>query len=511
MKRFQVAALLTLSLLLGACSTLVTQTAQPILVERVALPTPTVTPAPAPIVPVANAAMPAPAAVAMEPAPNAAPTLADVAPPPPVDLWARMRTGLRLPDLDNDLVRKQEQWYASRPDYVHRMVDRGGRYLFHIVEEVERRGLPMELALLPFIESAFNPQALSSARAAGMWQFMPATGRHFDLRQNHFRDDRRDVLASTRAALDYLTRLHRMFDDWHLALAAYNWGEGNVKRAIAANLKAGLPTDYESLRMPNETRNYVPKLQAVKNIIAAPERYALKLAALPSQPFFSAVKIERDIDVVLAARLADLPEDEFRQLNPQLKKPLVMAAGTPHILLPYDKAARFTDALAAYTGPLASWTTWTAPRTLSVADAAKSTGMTEAALRLINAIPARMQIKVGATLLVARSDLMRHDVPARVADAGELLLTPEGNGLRRVVLKAGAKGETLASVAKHHGKTVEQLATWNGVDAGARFAPGARIVLYQAVVKTAQAKVKRPTNSRAPVKVAESPARPVVR
>jgi membrane-bound lytic murein transglycosylase D len=176
-----------------------------------------------------------------------------------------------MPEPRNDLVRQQEQWYATRPDYIQRMTDRSRKYLFHIVEELERRNMPTELALLPFIESAFNPQAVSSARAAGMWQFMPATGKDYDLKQNVFRDDRRDVLASTRAALDYLQRLYGMFGDWHLALAAYNWGEGNVSRAIARNQRAG---PGHGLHRPehagNETRNYVPKLQAVKNIIANP-------------------------------------------------------------------------------------------------------------------------------------------------------------------------------------------------------------------------------------------------
>ena len=183
-------------------------------------------------------------------------------------------------------MRDREQWYATRPDYVQRMTERGSRYLFHIVEEVERRGLPTELALLPFIESAFNPQAMSSAKASGMWQFIPSTGKHFELTQNIFRDDRRDVLASTRAALDYLEKLHGMFGDWHLALAAYNWGEGSVQRAIARNEREGLPTDYLSLRMPLETQHYVPKLQAVKNIIARPQQFGLALPPLENHPYF---------------------------------------------------------------------------------------------------------------------------------------------------------------------------------------------------------------------------------
>ncbi len=177
---------------------------------------------------------------------------------PPADLWERIRRGFAMPDLEQDLVQDREQWYATRPDYIQRMTERSSKYLFHIVEELERRNMPTEMALLPNIESAFNPQAVSSAKAAGMWQFMPATGNYFDLKQNAFRDDRRDVLASTRAALDYLQKLHRMFGDWHLALAAYNWGEGSVSRAIARNQKAGLGISYTELNMPAETRLYVP-------------------------------------------------------------------------------------------------------------------------------------------------------------------------------------------------------------------------------------------------------------
>ncbi len=178
----------------------------------------------------------------------------------PEDLWDRIRRGFAMPDLENDLVSNQEQWYASRPDYIQRMTARSSKYMFHIVEELERRGMPTELALLPYIESAYNPQAVSSAKAAGMWQFMPATGTYFDLKQNMFRDDRRDVLASTRAALDYLQKLYNMFGDWHLALAAYNWGEGSVGRALARNQKQGLGGTYTDLSMPDAADREPPLL-----------------------------------------------------------------------------------------------------------------------------------------------------------------------------------------------------------------------------------------------------------
>jgi membrane-bound lytic murein transglycosylase D len=219
------------------------------------------------------------------------------------DLWARIRAGFRMNDLNDQYVISQEQFYGSKPQYITRMTERSSKYLYHIVEELERRQMPTELALLPFIESAFNPQAVSSAKAAGMWQFIPSTGKHFDLKQNAFRDDRRDVQQSTRAALDYLQKLYGMFGDWHLALASYNWGEGSVGRAIAKNQKAGLGTSYSDLNMPNETRYYVPKLQAMKNIVADPYRFNAQLPPIPNHPYFQAVNLSRDMDVQLAARL----------------------------------------------------------------------------------------------------------------------------------------------------------------------------------------------------------------
>ncbi|HET9820443.1 MAG TPA: transglycosylase SLT domain-containing protein [Burkholderiaceae bacterium] len=394
------------------------------------------------------------------------------------DLWQRIRDGYAIADLNDEYVRSRERFYASRPDYVQRMTDRGTRYLFHIVEEVQRRGLPTELALLPFIESAFNPQALSSARASGIWQFMPATGRTFDLTQNFFRDDRRDVLASTRAALDYLTRLNGMFGDWHLALAAYNWGEGNVQRAIRRNERLGKPTDYASLKMPAETRDYVPKLQAVKNIVANPAAYGLVLPPLENHPYFLAVPIERDIDVALAARLADLPIDEFKALNPQSNKPVIVAAGTAQILLPYDNANTFVKALAAHAGPLASWTAWRASRTMKPAEAARLTGMSEHELRQVNAIPARMLVKAGSTLLVPRNGQRAGDVSDTLAENATLWLSPEAPPLRRVAFRVGKQGDSVAAIARRYRVSAQQVAQWNKVSPEARFPAGVLVVVY---------------------------------
>jgi len=473
-----------------------------------ALPEPAAEPAPTPAA--AAASTPAPEAIAAaEPAASAvaaAPAAVDPLRPEvrldlddraaQGDLWQRIRDGFAMPDLEGPKVHNRERWYADRPDYVQRMTERGGRYLFHIVEELDKRRMPMELALLPFIESAFNPEAMSSARASGMWQFIPSTGRNFDLTQNVFRDDRRDVLASTRAALDYLEKLHAMFGDWHLALAAYNWGEGSVQRAIAKNRKQRKPTDYASLRMPNETAYYVPKLQAVKNIVARPTDFGLSLPALSNHPYFVAVAIERDIDVALAARLADMPIDEFRALNPQMNKPVILAAGTPQVLLPYDNANLFVRRITQHGGPLATWTAWVAPKTLRPTEVARQVGMTEAELREVNRIPPNMLVRAGSTLLVPREDHRQDDVSEEIADNATMALSPEGGGLRKVSLKAG-KRDSVASIARRYRVSASQVAHWNGVAAGTVFRRGQTIVVFVPAKPPAKSKSAGAKNNSA--------------
>lgn len=406
-------------------------------------------------------------------------------------LWDRIRGGMAIPDLDGPRVQRWEQYYARRPDYVARMVERGGRYLYHVVSEVERRGLPAELALLPFIESAFNPQAMSRVSASGMWQFMPATGREFELRQNLFRDDRRAVMASTGAALDYLQRLHARFGDWHLALAAYNWGQGNVSRAIARNERRRLPTGYLHLQMPTETRDYVPKLQAVKNIVIDAARFGLVLPPLENHPFFARVRIERDIDVGLAAEMADVPLDDFLALNPQLDKPVILAAGTPEVLLPWERADVFAERLRNARGPLASWTAWVAPRTMPPSEVAKAVGLPEAELREVNRIPPRMLVKAGSTLLVPRPASHENDVGAHVADHAQLTFAPEGRGQRRLSVRIGHQGESVASVARRHGVSAVQVARWNGVGPKARFEAGQTVVVMVSAPPPRKARAPR--------------------
>jgi len=428
---------------------------------------------------------------------------------PPTDMWDRIRRGFKMPNLESDLVRDREQWYASRPDYIQRMTERSSKYLFHIVEELERRQMPTELALLPFIESAFNPQAVSSAKAAGMWQFMPATGKYFDLKQNAFRDDRRDVLASTRAALDYLQKLYGMFGDWHLALAAYNWGEGSVSRAIAKNQRAGLGTSYTDLNMPAETRLYVPKLQAVKNIVANPQAFRTELPLIENHPYFQQVLITRDIDVALAARLADVKIEDFKALNPSAHRPVIIAAGTPQILLPWDNATVFQRNFEAYTqGQYASWTAWTAPTTMSAGEAARRTGMSETDLRGVNNIPPRMLIKAGSTLLVPRSAKVENDVTSHVADTAQVSFSPE-IVTRRTTVKA-RKGESVATIAKRYGLSAANVAEWNHVSASSAFKMGQQVVVFLPV-KSHAASTSRGRGKVGVKAVKRGTAKPVVK
>lgn len=380
---------------------------------------------------------------------------------PDADLWARIRRGFQMPDLQSDLVDMNAQWYAERPDYVARMTERSQKYLYHIVEELEARHMPTELALLPFIESAYNPQALSVAKAAGMWQFVPGTGRTYNLKQNMWQDERRDVLASTSAALDYLSRLHDMFGDWYLALAAYNWGEGNVQRAIARNQAAGLPTDYQSLRLPNETRNYVPKLQAVKNIVMNPQQYGLTLPSIPNHPYFVTVTTSHDIDVDVAAKLANMTPDEFRSLNPSFKKPVILGATDPQILLPFDNASAFERNLKSYSGQLSSWTVYTTDSRTTPAAIAQKIGVDADTLMSVNKIPAGMRLKAGSTLVVPRTDDGDdEDISADVAESAVLAMEPDVPDTRKMLIRVRRK-QSMETVAGRYGVSVGQLKAWN--------------------------------------------------
>jgi membrane-bound lytic murein transglycosylase D len=377
------------------------------------------------------------------------------APLPPNNIWVRIRAGFRLPDLDGTLVSRQEQWYANNPDYVARMVERGGVFLYHVVEEVERRKMPTEIVLLPMIESAYNPTAYSRAHASGMWQFIPSTGKIYGLRQNFWYDGRRDVLAATNAALDYLQKLYDQFGDWTLALAAYNWGEGAVSRAIARNQAKGLPTNYESLAMPLETRNYVPKLQAVKNIVANPGRFGLVLANVPDRPYFATVTTNRHIDVQLAATLAEMDIEEFRFLNPAHNKPVIKAHGTETIVLPLDRVEVFQRNLESHNRPLVTWQTYTMKRHDEPAALAKKHGITLAQLKEANGITGKKKFVPGQTLLVPLGTGAEPNLPDLPAPKITLARYPK-KAKCYVVSNSGAKKQVTCAPSK---KKTQQTVT----------------------------------------------------
>ncbi|WP_398501649.1 LysM peptidoglycan-binding domain-containing protein, partial [Variovorax sp.] len=301
---------------------------------------------------------------------------------------------------------------------------------------------------------------------------------------------------STRAALDYLQKLYNMFGDWQLALAAYNWGEGSVSRAIAKNQRLGLPTTYSDLTMPAETRMYVPKLQAVKNIVANPQAFNAELPVIANHPYFQTVPLTRDLDVELAAKLADVRIEDFRALNPAAHKPVLIAAGTSEILLPWDNAAVFQRNFDAYTqGQYASWTAWVVPNTMTVADAAQRAGMSESDLRALNNVPPRMLIKAGSTLIVPRGARVKEDVAAVVADSGHLSFQPE-IVTRRTTVKAG-RSDNVASIARRYNLRPANVAEWNDVKPNHAFKRGISVVVYLPVRAAPAARVGSGAGPRA--------------
>ena len=341
---------------------------------------------------------------------------------PSDNLWIRIRDGFEMEPMNSPLEIEQVRWLAARPDYVNRSMTRSSRYLFYIVQEVNARNMPTEIALLPFVESAFVTNAKSNAKAVGLWQFMPATGKDFRLTQNVFRDERRDVVQSTDAALDYLQRLNNQFGSWELALAAYNWGAGNITKAQKRNAAAGLPIDYESLTLPRETRNYVPKLMAYRQIVLDPQAYGIVLPDLENHPYFVAVDVGSDIDVALVIKLADIPADEFYSLNPSFNKPVILSNANQQILLPFAHAEIFQDNLKQYPKPLSSWTAVQVSKTESVDQAAKTLGVDVDTLREVNGIPRGMRIRAGSTVLIPKTSRRPGDVSTAMAENASLNL-----------------------------------------------------------------------------------------
>jgi membrane-bound lytic murein transglycosylase D len=317
--------------------------------------------------------------------------------------------------------------------------------------------MPAEMALLPIIESAFDPMAYSTRQAAGIWQLIPSTGRTYGLKQNWWYDGRRDIVAATRAALDYLQKLHAMFGEWELALASYNWGEGAVGRALEKNRIKGLAADFRSMQLPPETRNYIPRLIAIKNIISNPAAFGIELGSLPNQPYFEQVSAERHIDVRLAAWLADISVDEFKALNPAHNRPVIHSDELDTLLLPVDKVAIFAENLRNHGEPLVSWQGYLARDGDTAATISKRYGISLRKLREVNDMGREGTVAPGQTLLVPRNG------NAGGADISIIGDKPASQKLlpRHFVYLVRAD-DTLHEIAKRYDVTVEQIKAWNG-------------------------------------------------
>lgn len=361
------------------------------------------------------------------------------------DLMERLRDGFAMPDLNNELVEKYQNYYIKNPGAMRRLLENSRRYAYYVLEELERRGMPSELALLPMVESSYNPKALSPARAAGLWQFIPSTGRNYGLSQSWWEDNRRDVVSSTGAALDYLAYLYSLMGDWHLALASYNWGEGAVGRAVAKNQAQGLPTGYDDIRMPAETKNYVPRLQAIKNILRNPQLVSqMNLPVLPNRPYFESVALYgKHIDLDTVAKLANISVDEVKALNPEHYRP-VMKVET--INLPKDRVSQFKTNLNNYQEtekPLSKWAAYTVQpgeKPTSIADKFK---MSLSQLQEANGVSLKSLSKPGQPLLVLTEggDLPKGAAPVSEMNENTPVSVPEDDKPSKSSGKADKSGK----------------------------------------------------------------------
>jgi membrane-bound lytic murein transglycosylase D len=375
------------------------------------------------------------------------------------DLFDRMRHGFALTDVTHASIDAEQNWFARHPAYLDRTFQRGERYLHHIVSEIEARGMPLELALLPIVESAFNPVAYSRARASGLWQFIPATGLRYGLKQNWYYDGRRDVVEATRAALEYLTFLAKEFDgDWLLAVAAYNAGEATVARAIAKNRAAGKPTDFFSLSLPRETRAYVPKLLAMRRIVADPGAHGLAFAPIADAPYFTKVEVSGQIDLGVAAEMAGIPKEELLALNPAFNKWVTDPDGPHTLLVPSECASQLLEGLAALPPEKRVRVVYHRVRSgETLGGIADKYGVSVAALRASNQIRTST-IHPGQDLLVTAAPRgIVESEPVAVAVAAP---RPAQSGTSYRV----RQGDSLWSIARTHGVSTNSIANINGLD-----------------------------------------------
>ena len=392
------------------------------------------------------------------------------------DLWDRIRDGLRLEPRDDPRVEAEIAAYTRTPDFMPRVANRAAPYLHYIVEELEKRAMPTELALLPVIESAYRPFAYSPGRAAGLWQFIPSTGRHYGLKQTWWYDGRRDVIASTQAALDYLQRLYDRFSDWELALAAYNAGEGTIMRAIRANQSRGLPTDYWSLQLPQETRSYVPRLLAVRALIAEPERYGIALPSIPDEPYLTVVEIGSQIDLALAAELAEMTVEELYRLNPGFNRWATDPDG-PHLLVvPIEVAERFEMALNAL--PPQKRVRWERHQIQpgdTLITIAKRYHTTVEVLKQVNDLRSH-HIRAGQHLIVPVAVKSPEHYTLSVNQRLHRIQQTQRSGERHVHVVQ--PGDTLWELARRYRTSTQKIAAWNGISPRDPIRPGQQLVIW---------------------------------
>lgn len=402
-----------------------------------------------------------------------------ITPAPLADLWQRIRNGYAMSEhehLHKD-TQRQLKWFVTHPDYVNRVVERARPYLHYIVDQLEQRNMPLEIALLPVVESGFQPFAYSHGRAAGLWQFIPGTGELYGLSQNWWYDGRRDIIESTRAALDYLQKLHNDFNDWELALAAYNCGEGTVGRAIKRNKKAGKPTDFWSLDLPRETSAYVPKLMAVAHMVKQPQKYDISLSPIDNSPFLTVVDIGSQIDLALAAEMAQISIDDLYQLNPGFNRWATAPDGPHHLVIPLDKVDVFQQALQ--TLPEENRVQWTrhkiqAGDTLGVI--AQHYHTTIDVIKKANGINGNT-IRAGQHLLIPVASGQPSEYPLTVSQrlANRQNSAKSGNK-KTYTVKAG---DTWWDIARNHSIGVRTLAKWNGKAPGDMLHPGQKLVIWE--------------------------------
>lgn len=391
------------------------------------------------------------------------------------DVWHRIRDGFVISDYETlePESERQLRWFIEHPDYVARVVERARPYLYHIVEEVQKRGMPMEVALLPVVESGFKPHAYSKSHAAGLWQFIPGTGTVYGLEQNWWYDGRRDVIQSTRAALDYLQKLHNDFGDWQLALAAYNCGEGTVGRAIKRNQELGLATDFWSLDLPSETSAYVPKLMAVSHMVKFPERYDISLSPIDNSPYLGVVNVGSQIDLALAADMADLSEDELHILNPAFNRWATAPEGPHELVLPLSQIGIFKDALAKMpANKRVKWARHRIQRGESLSVIATRYNTTVSVIKRANQLSSN-QIRAGSHLLIPVSSGQLSNTVLATSSPNTRNAQPQKKTLYTV-----KSGDTWWNIARHHELDVGTLTSWNKKTAQDVLQPGQQLVIW---------------------------------